>query len=287
MSPPSLTPSSTLSPVLPSPFFLYGTAWKEEKTTQLTKDAIHAGFRGIDTANQRKHYFEKAVGQGILAAYQELNLKRSDLWIQTKFTHQSGQDHRLPYDPKSPVYDQVMSSFSSSLEHLHTDYIDSYVLHGPSLRSGLADQDWEAWEAMENLHRHGQTKDLGVSNMSAGQLRLLLRECQIKPKYVQNRCFAQLKWDREVRQICQEHDLIYQGFSLLTANRQVWESQVVYQLAQKYECTSAEIIFSLAMDLRMLPLTGTSQILHMKSDLKSKAGLLSDREVEFLENIYS
>ena len=287
MSSPLPTSSSKSMPPLPSPFFLYGTAWKEEKTTQLTKDAIHSGFRGIDTANQRKHYFEQAVGQALLESYQDLNLERSDLWIQTKFTHQAGQDHRLPYDPKSSISDQVMSSFTSSLEHLHTDYLDSYVLHGPSLRSGLADQDWEAWKAMENLHRHGQVKELGVSNMSASQLRLLLKKCKVKPKYIQNRCFAQLKWDREVRQICQEHNLIYQGFSLLTANRQVWESQAVYQLAQKYECTSAEIIFSLALDLKMLPLTGTSQTTHMVSDLKSKAGLLSERERDFLENIYA
>ena len=282
----SSSSSATSSTSLPSPFFLYGTAWKEDLTHSLTEQAIKAGFRGIDTANQRKHYFEEAVGQGILSSYQNLNLHRSDLWIQTKFTHQAGQDHRLPYDPKAPIYDQVMSSFASSLTHLHTDYIDSYVLHGPSLRSGLADQDWEAWRAMEDLHRQGQVKVLGVSNMSAEQLRLLIKGCTIKPKYIQNRCFAQLKWDREVRLICQEHDLIYQGFSLLTANRQVWESQVVDQLARKYECTSAEIIFSLALDLKMLPLTGTSDPTHMTSDLRSKAGLLSEQEVEFLENIY-
>ena len=49
----------------PIPKLLYGTAWKEERTLGLTTLALEAGFRGIDTANQRKHYFEVAVGQAV------------------------------------------------------------------------------------------------------------------------------------------------------------------------------------------------------------------------------
>ena len=39
------------------PAFLYGTAWKEERTESLVRLALDAGFRGIDAANQRRHYF--------------------------------------------------------------------------------------------------------------------------------------------------------------------------------------------------------------------------------------
>lgn len=45
------------------PRFLYGTAWKEDDTERLTLLALRQGFRGIDTANQRKHYHEVAVGR--------------------------------------------------------------------------------------------------------------------------------------------------------------------------------------------------------------------------------
>ena len=38
------------------PPFLYGTAWKEDRTAALTQLALRAGFRGVDTANQRRHY---------------------------------------------------------------------------------------------------------------------------------------------------------------------------------------------------------------------------------------
>ena len=44
---------------------LYGTAWKEEKTTSLVKQAITLGFRGIDTACQPRHYQEHLVGNAL------------------------------------------------------------------------------------------------------------------------------------------------------------------------------------------------------------------------------
>src|SRR3954454_4777441 len=118
------------------PRFLYGTAWKEQETRRLTELALRAGFRGIDTANQRRHYDEAAVGQSVAAAIASGLVARDDLFLQTKFTFRPGQDHRLPYDPGAPIPAQVEQSFASSLEHLGVDVIDSYLLHGPSRRSG-------------------------------------------------------------------------------------------------------------------------------------------------------
>src|SRR5579862_5706857 len=81
------------------PRFLYGTAWKEDQTQRLTELALRQGFLGIDTANQRRHYHEAAVGQAIAAAVQSRVMDRDQLFLQTKFTFRRGQDHRLPYDP--------------------------------------------------------------------------------------------------------------------------------------------------------------------------------------------
>src|SRR5471030_2200610 len=100
------------------PRFLYGTAWKEDDTQRLTELALEQGFRGIDTANQRRHYHEAAVGQAIAAAIGTGIVVRDDLFVQTKFTFRDGQDHRLPYDPKAAIPVQVEQSFASSLQHL-------------------------------------------------------------------------------------------------------------------------------------------------------------------------
>src|ERR1700740_1663392 len=83
-----------------TPEFLYGTAWKEERTAALVELALRAGFRGIDTANQRRHYFEAGVGLGLAAAYRAGVAARADLFLQTKFTYRRGQDDRLPYGPE-------------------------------------------------------------------------------------------------------------------------------------------------------------------------------------------
>jgi diketogulonate reductase-like aldo/keto reductase len=109
------------------PRFIYGTAWKEHRTEGLTRLALEVGFRGIDTANQRQHYFEAGVGTAIAAA----GIARDELFLQTKFTDVGGQGHRLPYDPDAPLGRQVEQSFASSLKHLGVDHVDSYVLHGP------------------------------------------------------------------------------------------------------------------------------------------------------------
>src|SRR5205807_5520133 len=124
---------------------------------------LRHGFRGIDTANQRRHYHEAAVGQAVAASVQSGLAARDDLFLQTKFTFRRGQDDRLPYDPDAPISAQVEQSFASSLEHLGTAVIDSYLLHGPTRREGLAQADWEAWRAMEAIQCSGRARPLGVS----------------------------------------------------------------------------------------------------------------------------
>ena len=67
------------------PDFIYGTAWKEDRTAALTELALRMGFRGIDTACQPKHYDEAGVGAGVKACL-NARLVRRDLYLQTKFT---------------------------------------------------------------------------------------------------------------------------------------------------------------------------------------------------------
>ena len=74
--------------------FFYGTAWKGHETARLTALALEQGFRGIDTANQRKHYHESGVGRAIQKAVKNGLVARDDLFLQTKFTFRRGQDHR-------------------------------------------------------------------------------------------------------------------------------------------------------------------------------------------------
>ena len=266
------------------PSFLYGTAWKKDATARLVQLAIESGFSAIDTANQLIHYQEALVGEALQSLAQR-GVPREALFLQTKFTSADGQDHRTPYDPRADLTTQVKQSLDSSLQHLRTDYLDSYVLHAPFSRRGLGAADWEVWAAMEDLYKSAKTKMIGVSNITAAQLALLCEEAQVKPMMVQNRCFAVTAWDRQVRELCQEHGSIYQGFSLLTANPDVLAASQVRAIAARQGATPAQVVFRFAMQVGMLPLTGTSSQEHMIEDLAAERITLSADEVELIETI--
>ncbi len=267
------------------PHFLYGTAWKEDRTPALTEQALRAGFRGIDTANQRRHYFEAGVGQGLAAAYRAGVVTRADLFLQTKFTYQGGQDHRLPYDPAADLSTQVAQSMRSSLEHLGTDHVDSYVLHGPASGHGWTEDDALAWAAMAKERDAGRTRRLGVSNVGLHHLEQLAATGAEAPAFVQNRCFAVAGWDRDVRAFCAERKIVYQGFSLLTANVEVLHHRLIAGIAGRLKATPAQVVFRFAQAIGMLPLTGTSSAEHMQQDLASRDLSLSADEVRAIESL--
>lgn len=269
-----------------APPFLYGTAWKEGETERLTRLAIETGFRGIDTANQRRHYFEAAVGAAAAGAIRDGLVTRDELFLQTKFTYRDSQDHRVPYDPDADPATQVRQSFASSLEHLQTDAIDSYVLHGPSLRRGLAEVDRIVWRTMEEVHGAGRTRMLGVSNVGLDQLQELWTFAEVKPSFVQNRCYAATGWDYRIREFCRANGVVYQGFSLLTANAVELRGDAFREIVSRVRMTPAQVVFRFAIQVGMLPLTGTTSDAHMREDLAVLAGPpLSEEDVARIERI--
>ena len=266
------------------PSFMYGTAWKKEATGRLVQLAVASGFRAIDTANQLIHYDEALVGEA-LRAIERQGIKRDNLFLQTKFTPIGGQGGRAPYNPSADLTTQVRQSFESSLAHLGTDHVDSYVLHAPYSRRGLGEADWEVWTAMEGLYQTGKAKMIGISNITASQLAQLCEQANIKPMVVQNRCYAALGWDMQVREICKAHGIIYEGFSLLTANTEVLADPEVQQIARRLGTRPAPVIFRFAMQIGMLPLTGTTSEQHMKEDLQAEQLELFTEEVQRIETI--
>lgn len=266
------------------PPFLYGTAWKEERTEALVEKALAAGFRGIDTANQRKHYHEAGVGAALAKAFTG-GMARDELFLQTKFTFRGGQDHRLPYDPDAATGEQVRQSFDRSLEHLGVERIDSLVLHGPSRREGLGPADERAWRTMEAIHGEGRVRFIGLSNVSASQLDAFIELAEVAPTFVQNRCYASRGWDAAVRQRCDGAKIVYQGFSLLTANRDALARESVKAIARAHGVTVPQVVFAFARQLGMLPLTGTSDPQHMRQDLDSLQLTLGDDELRTIETV--
>lgn len=266
------------------PQILYGTAWKKADTETLVAAAIRKGFRGFDTACQPKHYEESGVGAAIAAALGD-DLTRDDLFLQTKFTPLSGQDPlRIPYDPKAPIPQQVAQSCEVSLDNLGTDRLDCLVLHSPLPTSR---QTLEAWRAMEALVDAGKARQLGISNCyELRQLESLYTEARIKPAVLQNRFHADTHYDHDLRVYCRKHTIIYQSFWTLTANPHVLGHRTVTALADKYQRSTAQILFRYLTQIGVVPLTGTRSASHMRDDLAIFEFQLTDPELTRVNAVF-
>jgi diketogulonate reductase-like aldo/keto reductase len=272
------------------PRILYGTAWKRSDTESLVRTAIGLGFRGIDTACQPKHYHEPGVGAGVAACLggdpaRTGNLARADLYLQTKFTPESGQDPaRIPYNPKAPLSDQVRQSCATSLQNLQTDYLDGLLLHSPL---SSAQQTLEVWQVMESLVDLRSVRQLGISNCyRLEQLEALCDSARIKPAVVQNRFHADTGHDREIRAFCRQHRLIYQSFWTLTANPHILAHRAVTGLASKHRRTPAQILFRYLTQIEVVPLTGTRTETHMREDLAIFEFELSELERKVMDALF-
>lgn len=250
------------------PYLIYGTAWKKEHTADLVTQAVHAGFRFIDTACQPKHYNEPQVGQGWTRAAQALGLPRDALYLQTKYTSVPGQDpHRIPYDASRPKAEQVATSLRVSLENLQTDYLDAWLMHG--LERDV-ETTMEVYRAMELAVEEGRVRRLGLSNCyDLSTLRAVYEQARIKPVILQNRFYGRSNWDQDLRAFCKEHGIKYQSFWTLTANREALATKEAREWAGRAGLPSSQtLLYAYLMSLGYgTPLDGTTSQEHMEQDM--------------------
>jgi diketogulonate reductase-like aldo/keto reductase len=222
---------------------------------------------------------------------------RADVFLQTKFTPLPGQDPtRVPYNALAHVEDQVRQSFAVSLTNLHTDYVDSLVLHSPMkhLEDTLA-----AWRVFEELHAMGQVRYLGISNIySLELLTTIYNQATVKPTFVQNRFYKQSGFDVGIRAFCRDRGMKYQSFWTLTATPSFLRrynsdhclmfyispfffvlvyvltalldclcSDSVLRAAEKYHRTPEQVMYQYMHHIGVIPLSGTKSVVHMDQDV--------------------
>ncbi|KAF2194000.1 aldo-keto reductase-like protein [Zopfia rhizophila CBS 207.26] len=261
------------------PSFIYGTAWKKNQTSRLVKEALIAGFRGVDTAAQPRHYQENLVGNALREAYREGIVKRGDLYVQTKYTTPAGQDlNNMPYHPLDPLETQIHTSVASSLRNLRPNedsdedsYIDCLLLHSPL---PTIEQTLEAWKLLESYVPH-KIRNLGISNVTLPILQSIYEKSSIKPSVVQNRFYPDTKYDVPLRDFCQKRNISYQSFWTLTGNPKLLKSEAVAMLAASAKVSGSLALYSLVVDLGIIVLNGTSSVQHMEEDL---AGVVEVRQ---------
>ncbi len=265
------------------PKIIYGTAWKKERTEDLVIKAFRAGFRGIDTACQPRHYNEPLVGAALNELHR-MGFQREDYYLQTKYTPVSGQDpDNIPYNSALPITDQVQESFEVSLANLGVEQIDALILHSPFPKQ---EDTFEAWQAMESIVKQGGCRLIGISNCyDFSYLQALYEQSTIKPSIVQNRFYDDTGYDYELRQWCIEHQIIYQSFWTLTANPHILNAEPIQTLVKTYSRTAPQIMFAYLSQRNIVPLTGTSSLQHMAEDLASVELVYTEAELESIDRL--
>ncbi|KAI8945581.1 Aldo/keto reductase [Xylaria longipes] len=230
------------------PYLIYGTAFKKNRTQELTEKALERGFEGVDSANFPTSYEESQVGEAIQKALR-LGVKREDILVQTKFApawaHEEG---KVPYNVDQPLEAQVRQSVEQSFANLQVDYIDVLILHDPF--EDPAD-NIVAWRVFESLvpDRVGV---LGVSNFLLPDLEKLFDEATVKPEI---------------------------AFAVLKANKEAISSDIVTCLADRFSIQKETAFYILVLGLgRMSVINGTTSEEHMKTDLEKVKELLENQD---------
>lgn len=120
-------------------------------------DAINAGYRLIDTASSYMN--EAAVGRSI----KHCGVARSDLFVTSKLWVQD------------TGYENTSRAIDRSLQRLSMDYLDLYLIHQPF------GDIYGSWRAMQDAHRAGKLRAIGVSNFAPDRLIDLIAFNEIAP----------------------------------------------------------------------------------------------------------
>lgn len=181
--------------------------------------AVRLGYRHIDTASM--YGTEGAVGAAVSDAVAAGAVtSRADLFITSKLVMKDAHP------------DRVLPAIRESLARLGLDYLDLFLVHWPV----AADEnnkpvpfDMEGvWHAMEECHRIGLARSVGVSNFSAAKMSRLLAFAAVPPAV--NQVEVNVGWRQEkVREACAKNGVVVTAFSPLGAIGTAWGSNAVME----------------------------------------------------------
>ncbi len=184
---PALVPARTLNTGMKIPAVGLGTFASDHaspaEVANAVREGLAAGYRHIDCASVYGN--EREIGAVLREALESGSVRREDLWITSKVWNDRHGDG------------DVLLSCAQSLKDLGLEYLDLYLVHwpfpnyhtpgcagdyrSPDARAYIHEEYMKTWRQMERLVRAGLVRHIGTSNMTVPKMRLLLRDCSIKP----------------------------------------------------------------------------------------------------------
>ena len=233
----------------------------ETECKNIVLDAIHIGYRLIDTASSYKN--EQAVGDAVKQAIDECIVSRDELFITTKaYIQEMG-------------YDNLKWAFERSLKNLGLEYLDLYLIHMP-----LGDY-YGAWRAMEELYEQGRIRSIGVCNFDSARLMDLCYNATIKPMV--NQILLHISnTPIELVEYCQKNNIAVEAYSPI-AHGEILNQLEITTIAKKYGVTVPQLCIRYTLQLGAISLPKTGNPEHMKSNAQLDFQI-SAEDMELLKN---
>jgi diketogulonate reductase-like aldo/keto reductase len=223
----------------------------DDRATQAVRDAVAIGYRNIDTAQAYGN--ERGVGEGVRTS----GVARDDLFVSTK----------LAAEIKN--YDDAVTAVNSSLATLGLDHIDLMLIHSPQpwndFRGGdYADGNREAWRALEDAHRAGKIRAIGVSNFQQKDIENILESSTVTPHVNQLLVHAG-NTPAELITYCQDKDILVEAYSPI-AHGEILKNPDITKMAEQYEVSVPQLCIRYTLQLATVSLPKTANPDHMRSN---------------------
>ncbi|MEU8620474.1 aldo/keto reductase [Streptomyces sp. NPDC048623] len=241
----------------------------DDKAADAVRAAVQIGYRNIDTAQAYGN--ERGVGEGVRTS----GVPREDLFVSTK----------LAAEIKD--YDQAVAAIDGSLEKLGLDYVDLMLIHSPQpwddFRGGdYAQGNREAWRALEDAHRAGKIRSIGVSNFQQHDLKNILEGATIAPHVNQLLVHAG-NTPAELLAYCESQQILVEAYSPI-AHGAILKNAEVQALAEKYGVSVPQLCIRYTLQLGTVSLPKTANPDHMRSNAEVDSEI-SDADMDALRGL--
>ena len=214
--------------------------------------ALQDGYRLIDTANA--YCNEKAVGR----AMKKSGLPREEIFLETKLW---------------PSFYEQADAVDKTLERLDTDYIDLLLLHQP------AGNYVAGYRLMEQAHKEGKVRAIGLSNFNKAQIEEILAICEVKPAVLQTEVHP-YNQELELKAFLQENGMVAQAwYPLGHGDKALLQELLFARLGEKYGKSAAQIILRWHMQDGSIVIPGSKDPDHIKANFDLFDFALTDEEM--------
>jgi diketogulonate reductase-like aldo/keto reductase len=241
----------------------------DDKAADAVRAAVELGYRNIDTAQAYGN--ERGVGEGVRTAA----VPRDDLFVSTKLAAEI-KDH-----------DQAVAAIDGSLATLGLDHIDLMLIHSPQpwddFRGGdYAQGNREAWRALEDAHRAGKIRSIGVSNFQQEDLENILRGATVVPHVNQLLVHAG-NTPSDLLAYCESKQILVEAYSPI-AHGAILNNAEVKAMAEKYGVSVPQLCIRYTLQLGTVSLPKTANPEHMRSNAQVDFEI-SDDDMDVLRNL--